>query len=89
MKHAEFTLINKAGLHARPAAIFVRELKKYQSKIIIKKDGKEADGKNLFQIMSLGADYGDKIEVIIEGVDEDEAYNKVVELLTKVLPSMV
>ena len=88
MKTLRFKLINRAGLHARPAAIFVQEVKKYRSQIIIKKGEKTADAKNVLQVLSLGADMGDIIEVVVNGPDEDQAVNAIEQLLMKVLPEM-
>ena len=88
MKLLKFRLINKAGLHARPAAILVQEAKKFSSQIIIRKGDKSANAKNVLQVLSLGADVGDEIEVIITGNDENEAAQAIQKLLTETLPSM-
>ncbi len=84
----KFRLINKAGLHARPAAFLVQEAKKFSSQIIIRKGDKSANAKNVLQVLSLGADVGDEIEVIITGNDENEAAQAIQKLLTETLPSM-
>jgi len=77
---------NKSGLHARPAAIFVQHAKSFTSKITVKKNGKSADSKNILQILSLGIDMGDEIELIAEGPDEDKAVEELSKLILEVLP---
>ncbi|MGC9106770.1 MAG: HPr family phosphocarrier protein [Infirmifilum sp.] len=91
MKVLRFRLKNKAGLHARPAAVFVREVKKLDAQILIRKDNKVADGKNVLQVLSLGADVGDEIEIIINGKssDDEDNYAKIIEnLINEVLPNL-
>ncbi len=92
MKILKFKLMNKAGLHARPAAVFVREVKKLNNvQITIKKDDKIADAKNVLQVLSLGADIGDEIEVIINGSSDDDENNaaKVIEkIIMEILPNL-
>ena len=78
---AVVTLLNKVGLHARPATLFVKTAKKFKSKIIVIKDNKTANAKNLISILSLGAERGDKIQIIAEGEDAEEAIKALVELV--------
>ncbi|MEL9991327.1 MAG: HPr family phosphocarrier protein [Thermoproteus sp.] len=86
MKIGEFTLVNKAGLHARPATIFIKEMRKFKSNVIIEKGDKRANGKNLIEVLSLGADYGDRITIIVEGEDEEEAFKRIHDLINNELP---
>ncbi|MFP3130531.1 MAG: HPr family phosphocarrier protein [Nitrososphaeria archaeon] len=79
----KITLKNKLGLHARPASIFVEEAKKYKSNIYITKNGKKVDGKSIIGVLSLGAEYGDEIEITCEGVDADAAANMLKKLIEK------
>ncbi|MEM3836069.1 HPr family phosphocarrier protein [Pyrobaculum sp.] len=88
MKKLRFKLINKAGLHARPAAVLVQEIKKFQSQITIIKDNKIADAKNVLQVLSLGVDAGDIVEIIINGPDEDQVAAVIERLITKTLPEI-
>ena len=66
-------VVNPTGLHARPASKFVAEAKKYQSSLIIKKSGKEINGKSIIQIMSAGISAGTEICLEAEGPDEADA----------------
>ncbi len=73
MKTFEYIIKDEQGIHARPAGILVKEAKKYESKIVIKKDSKSAEATKLMQLMSLGIKCGDKVTVEISGADEDIA----------------
>lgn len=72
---------NKSGLHARPAALFVREARKFQSAIKVRKAGKEADAKSIVHLLTLGVSQGDEIELEVDGADEEEALGALVELI--------
>jgi Phosphotransferase System HPr (HPr) Family len=54
----EVTLLNKTGLHARPAALFVQEASKYKCDIKVEKDGKQVNAKSIMGILSLGVSQG-------------------------------
>ena len=83
MIEKEATVVPEEGLHARPAARFVKAAKGYTSEIKVIKDGKEANAKSSLNLMSLGAKHGDKLTIRAEGADEKEAVEKLVELLSK------
>ncbi|HWQ17827.1 MAG TPA: HPr family phosphocarrier protein [Sulfolobales archaeon] len=86
MKVVEIKIINRSGLHARPAARFVQEALKFKSQITLCKGDKCVDSKNILKVLSLGVDLGDLIVMKIEGEDEDYAYKRLVDLLLKELP---
>lgn len=73
----------KTGLHARPAALFVQEANKYTSEIFIQKDEKKVNAKSIMGIMSLAINSGSEILIICDGKDEEQALNKLVELVSK------
>lgn len=77
----ELLLLNKTGLHARPAAKLVQTSKKFRSKISIIKGGQEIDAKSIIKILSLGAEQGDKITIKAEGEDEDNAFKTLTALI--------
>ncbi|MBN2880385.1 MAG: HPr family phosphocarrier protein [Clostridia bacterium] len=82
MTRSSIIVRNKVGLHARPASMFVKEAKKYQSTITVKLNDKEANGKSILEILTLGAEQGARIEVMADGRDERQALDalrKVVE----------
>lgn len=71
-----YTLTDEAGLHARPAGLLVKEAKKYESKIVIKKETKAVEATRLMAIMGLGIKCGQDVEVEISGPDEAAAYEE-------------
>jgi phosphocarrier protein HPr len=72
---------NKYGLHARPAAKFVEIASKYQAQVMISKDGLEVNGKSIMGVLMLAAEKGNKIEISVNGKDEEEAIEALVGLL--------
>jgi phosphocarrier protein len=64
---------NKAGLHARPAALFAQKASAFKSNVSILKGGKTANAKSIISIMGLGVKFGESIVVKIDGADADEA----------------
>lgn len=81
MRSQKIVLKNKIGLHARPAAIFVKKARNYDSEIIIKKGFQEANGKSIISIMALGAMKGDELVILTKGSDEDKAITELAALL--------
>jgi phosphocarrier protein len=72
-----FKITNKQGLHARPAAMFVRTAARYTSEIWVTKDDDEVNGKSIMGLMMLAAEYGSEVEVRAEGEDEEAAINEI------------
>lgn len=84
MEHAmERTVIlgNKAGLHARPAALFVQKAQGFQCQITLSKNGKTANGKSILSILTLGAEQGDQIMLTADGADAEAAIDRLTLLL--------
>jgi phosphotransferase system HPr (HPr) family protein len=77
----EFTIQNKVGLHARPAAIFVQTATKFKSNITVEKDGKIVNAKSILGVRSLGAEQGAVITITAEGEDEQEVLKTFEELI--------
>lgn len=73
MKNFVYTIKDELGIHARPAGMLVKEAKKYESKIVITKDGKKAEATKLMALMGLAVKCGQEITVEVEGADEDAA----------------
>jgi phosphocarrier protein len=73
MVRKEFTVRNKLGLHARAAAKIVQTSSQFQSRILIIKNGREADAKSMLDIMTLSCPQGSRIELCAEGKDAAEA----------------
>lgn len=74
MKKFEYVIKDEVGIHARPAGLLVKEAKKYESKITISKDGRNAEATKLMAVMGLGVKCGQTVEVTVEGADEDVAF---------------
>jgi len=86
VQEREVTIVPEEGLHARPAAEFVKEAKGYDSDIKVIKDDKEANAKSSLNLMSLGAKQGDKLTIRAEGEDEEAAADALAELITQAEP---
>jgi len=73
MPTAEFTVTNKLGIHARPAAQFVKTASQYSCDIQVEKDDEQADGKSIMGLMMLAAGHGSILIISTDGDDADEA----------------
>lgn len=73
MVKKEFTILNKLGIHARPAAQFVKTANRFDADVFVEKDGEEVDGKSIMGLMMLAAGHGSVILVTTEGADADAA----------------
>ncbi len=82
MAERETTVGPEEGLHARPAAQFVRTAKGFSSDIVVIKGEKEANAKSSLKIMTLGAKKGDAIVIRAEGEDAEEAVDALAELIS-------
>ena len=78
----EVTILNKLGLHARPAAMFVRVANRHRAEIWIEKDGEQVNGKSIMGLMMLAAGQGSRIVISAEGADAQNALNEL-ELLVQ------
>ncbi len=83
MVEREATVVPEEGLHARPAAQFVKAAKAYSSNIKVIKGDTEANAKSSLSLMSLGARHGDKLTIRAEGEDEEAAAEALVELVSR------
>ena len=83
MIEKETTVAAQEGLHARPAAQFVKTAKGFSSEIMVVKDDKEANAKSSMKIMTLAAKKGDEIVIRAEGDDAEEAVEALVALISQ------
>ena len=85
MYTAKTTIINKTGLHARPASDFVKEAKKFTAKIKIANlstpEEAPVNAKSIISVLSLGMAQGTEVELIAEGEDEQQAVETLVSLI--------
>lgn len=74
-------ILNKSGLHARPAAVFVKTASGFKAEINIEFKGSVLNAKSIMNILSMGAKKGDEIVIIANGSDEKEAIDSLVNLI--------
>ncbi len=77
----DIAIINRLGLHARPAAMFVRIASRYRSEIWVSKEGEEVNGKSIMGLMMLAAGQGSKLHIRCEGPDAKKALEELEELI--------
>jgi phosphocarrier protein HPr len=77
----QVTIVNKLGLHARPAAMFVRIANKHRAEIWVEKDGEQVNGKSIMGLMMLAAGQGSKLLISAEGSDADQAMQELESLI--------
>jgi phosphocarrier protein len=73
-------VINRAGVHARPAALLVQVAKDFKCDIFFERDTDRINGKSIMGIITLGAAYGSEIKIIADGPDEQEAVDALIHL---------
>jgi phosphocarrier protein HPr len=79
----EVTVINKLGIHARPAAMFVKTAAKFSSDITVEKDGEQINGKSIMGLMMLAAGQGSKLTIRAEGRDASQAVRELDQLFAR------
>lgn len=77
----QLSILNKLGIHARPAAQFVRVASRFQSDVTVVKDDEAVDGKSIMGIMMLAVGWGATITVKVDGPDEEETLAALEELI--------
>ncbi len=77
MKTFEYTIQDPIGIHARPAGLLVKEVKKYTSTVTIVKGEKSVNALKLMAIMGLGIKQGETIKITVEGEDEEKAASEI------------
>jgi phosphocarrier protein len=70
---AKVTIVNRLGLHARPAMTFVDLAVQFESEIRVRKGEHEVDGKSIMQMMMLAAGKGSELVIRAEGADAEKA----------------
>ena len=73
-------VLNESGLHARPASKLVKTASGFQSDFFIKMYGYKVNGKSILGVMTLAAEYGAEMELIVDGPDENEAMKAISKL---------
>ena len=78
----EVTVQNHVGLHARPATFFIQKANEFKCSIWVEKDERRVNAKSLLGVLSLGVVKGTAINLIADGVDEKEAVDGLIELIS-------
>ena len=78
----DFTIRNRQGLHARPAAMLVKLCNTFQSEIWVEKSEEQVNGKSIMGLMMLAAGRGEKIKIIADGNDAEQAVADLEELVS-------
>jgi phosphocarrier protein HPr len=81
MMERSVEIVNKNGLHARPAAEIVKLSSKFQCEITIVRDDLEVNGKSIMGVMMLAAEFGSSILVRANGPDAEQAVNAIADLV--------
>jgi len=74
------TIKNRAGMHARPAALLVQTANRFASDIYLEKDGEKINGKSIMGILTLAATYNSSIKIVADGSDEQQALQSICRL---------
>lgn len=77
----EYVICNPEGLHARPAAKFVKLSNRFESEIWVRRDDEEVNGKSIMGLMMLAAEQGAVIHISVDGTDAEEAITRIGELI--------
>lgn len=75
------TITNQVGLHARPATFFIQKANEFRCSIWVEKDDRKVNAKSLLGVLSLGIVCGTTINIIADGVDEQQAAETLAELV--------
>jgi phosphocarrier protein len=80
MIEKNIVVLNRSGLHTRPAAMLVKLASKFVSDFYIEKDGFEINGKSIIGVMTLAAEKNSKLKLRFEGPDEEAAAKEILQL---------
>ena len=79
----DFLVSNKLGIHARPAAMFVKTANRFTCDIFVEKDGEKVNGKSIMGLMMLAAGPGSKLTVHAQGQDASQALAEIETLIKR------
>ena len=82
IREKDVTIQNRNGLHARPAAMFVKIASRFQSEVWVEKDGERINGKSIMGLMMLAAGKGSTLHIIAEGTDAGAVVAELEHLIT-------
>src|SRR3954471_1337582 len=79
----EVTIANKLGIHARPAAMFVKTANRFACDVFVEKDGEKINGKSIMGLMMLAAGPGSKLTLHVRGSDAQNAITELEALVQR------
>ncbi|MDE1171442.1 MAG: HPr family phosphocarrier protein [Verrucomicrobium sp.] len=79
----EVVILNKLGMHARPAAMFVRVANRFQADLTVEKDGEEVNGKSIMGLMLLAAGCGSRLKLTAVGGDAAALLKEIEEIISR------
>ena len=79
----ELVIVNKLGIHARPAAVFVKTANRFTAEILVEKDGEKINGKSIMGLMMLAAGPGSKLILYARGADAQAAITELEALVQR------
>lgn len=79
----ELTVVNKLGIHARPASLFVKTASRFACEVHVEKDGEKVNGKSIMGLMMLAAGPGSKLTVQASGADAQAAIGEIEALIQR------
>ncbi len=74
------TIRNRAGMHARPAALLVKTASSFSSQVFLEKDSERVNGKSIMGVITLGATFNTPLKIIADGPDEAQAVDALARL---------
>ena len=77
----EVRIVNRAGMHARPAAVFVKLAGTFTAQITVEKDGLQVNGKSIMGVLMLAAEHGSRVRLAADGADAGDAVDALAELI--------
>ena len=79
----DFVLKNQYGLHARPAAMFVKIASRHDAEVLVEKDGNKVSGKSILGLMTLEASLGSKLRITASGLGAEKALAELEDLIQR------
>lgn len=80
MLEKEVTVVNKMGVHARPASMLVNTVNKYDAAVFLVKEDMKVDARSIMSVLQFAAAHGTTIRIIAEGSDEQQVVDELVSL---------
>ncbi len=77
------TISNRAGMHARPAALLVKTASSFRAQVYIEKDSERVNGKSIMGVITLGATFNTPLKIIADGPDEAQAVDAIEKLFQR------